>query len=310
MADGVSKIERILNVLAILLDTNRFLSRFEITSSVAGYPDSDVACRRTFERDKETLRAMGVPIITQMLADGVDTGYRVRPGDYYLADLQLSDVEASALQLAVSAVALDSHAGAGALLKLSGARTTSAPLIAALPTVPALAAIFDAIRQRAELHFSYRGKARRVQPWALRSERGRWYLIAYDPGVAERRTFRADRIDDIPSVHNAGTVEIPGEGTYDTSIGDASWDIGGGEAQDVCVVFDAPHHLGALERLGAEATMQPLDDGRFAVRFSATSLGAVRSFVLGFLEHAEVIEPVELRASMIEWLQSIAGSKL
>ena len=78
MADGVSKIERILNVLAILLDTNRFLSRFEITSSVAGYPDSDVACRRTFERDKETLRAMGVPIITQLLADGVDTGYRVR----------------------------------------------------------------------------------------------------------------------------------------------------------------------------------------------------------------------------------------
>lgn len=307
MADGVSKVERILNVLAILLDTNRFLTRFEITSSVAGYPDSDVACRRTFERDKETLRAMGVPILTETLTEAVETGYRVRPADYYLADLRLSAVEASALQLAVSAVALDSHAGAGALLKLSGSQTTSAPLIAALPTVPALAPVFDAIRQRAELRFSYRTKLRTVQPWALRSVRGRWYLIAFDLGVGERRTFRADRIDDMPTLHSPGTVDIPADGTYDSSIGDAPWDIGGGDAQEVCVAFDVPHHIGALERLGAEATSAPLDDGRVAVRFSATSFGAVRSFVLGFLEHAEVLEPPELRDSMIAWLEAIAG---
>jgi proteasome accessory factor B len=308
MADGVSKVERILNVLAILLDTNRLLSRAEITQSVAGYPESDVACRRTFERDKETLRAMGVPIITEALADGVETGYRVRPSDYFLADLQLRDDEAAALQLAVSAVALDTHAGVGALLKLSGNQATETPLIAALPTVPALAAVFDGIRHRAELHFVYRGKARRVQPWALRSARGRWYLIAHDTGVEQRRTFRADRIEGLPTLHNPGSFDIPPEGSYDSSIGESPWDLGDGEAVEVCVAFDAPHHVGALDRLGPEATASNLDDGRVAVRFSATSLSAVRNFVIGFLEHAEVLEPPELRTSTIEWLQAIAST--
>ncbi len=308
MADGVSKVERVLNVLAILLDTNRFLSRAEITTAVSGYPPGDIACRRTFERDKETLRAMGVPILTQVLADGVDIGYRVRPSDYFLADLGLSDDEAAALQLAVSAVALDRHAGAGALLKLSGARTTGAPIIAALPVVPALATLFDGIRQRAVLQFTYRGRARVVEPWALRSTRGRWYLVALDRDAQERRTFRADRIDGDVSLHDPGTVTLPDEIDVGDAIGDAPWELGDGASTEVTVAFDPPHHLGALERLGRDAVAVELPDGRVAVTFGATSLDAVRSFVLGFLDHAEVLSPPTFRQTTIDWLRSIVSS--
>ncbi len=309
MAETVSKVERILNVLAILLDTSRFLSRNEITAAVSGYPEGEAACRRAFERDKETLRAMGVPVLTQTQADGVEVGYRVRTQDYFLADLHLDDDESAALQLAVSAVALDAHAGAGALLKLSGASATETPLIAALPSVPALAVIFDAIRQRAQLLFEYRGTDRVVEPWALRSARGRWYLIACDTAHGERRTFRADRITGTAVVTNPGTVVVPEDVDFDAVIPDSPWDLGAGATFEAVIAFDPPHHLGAIERLGDDATSTPSADGRIIVRFNATSIEAVRSFVLGFLDHAEVLEPPELRADIIAWLAAFAAKQ-
>ncbi|MDQ1519015.1 MAG: hypothetical protein QOI55_88, partial [Actinomycetota bacterium] len=58
MADAPSRVERVLNLLALLLDTRRSLSREEIVREVAGYPAELSANRRAFERDKEMLRGM------------------------------------------------------------------------------------------------------------------------------------------------------------------------------------------------------------------------------------------------------------
>ena len=101
MPDAPSRVERVLNLLALLLDTRRALTREEIVRDVAGYPPQITAYRRAFERDKETLRGMGVPITIETIGDGSELGYRVRPDDYYLPDLGLDADEAAALRVAV-----------------------------------------------------------------------------------------------------------------------------------------------------------------------------------------------------------------
>ena len=56
------KLERLLNLTALLLDARRPLTAEHIQRQAAlGYSEDRVAFRRAFERDKEELRAMGIP---------------------------------------------------------------------------------------------------------------------------------------------------------------------------------------------------------------------------------------------------------
>src|SRR3974377_397470 len=117
MPDAPSRVERVLNVLALLLDTGIPLTREQIVHAGAGCPEHTSAYRRAFERDKETLRGMGVPLTTEAMGDGSEVGYRVRPDDYYLPDLGLAPEEAAALRVAVSALSLGHRAGGGGLME-------------------------------------------------------------------------------------------------------------------------------------------------------------------------------------------------
>jgi proteasome accessory factor B len=92
VSEGPNRVERMLNLLACLLDTRRALTRDELVSQVAGYPPDAGAYRRAFERDKETLRAMGVPLVVENLPSG-EQGYRVPPDEYFLPDLDLTAEE-------------------------------------------------------------------------------------------------------------------------------------------------------------------------------------------------------------------------
>src|SRR5260370_37414949 len=180
MPGARSRGDRVLNLLALLLDTRRALTREEIVHDVAGYPSQITAYRRAFERDKETLRGMGVPLTTEPIGDGSELGYRVRPEDYYLPDLGLDADEAAALRVAVSAVSLGSHAGEGALLKLGGLADEAVAPIPSLPIAPALATLFEAFRARAVVRFTHRDRVRTLAPWGLSSNRSHWDFVAYD----------------------------------------------------------------------------------------------------------------------------------
>src|SRR5262245_35828486 len=121
MADAPSRVERVLNLLALLLDTRRPMSREEVVKAVSGYPTDIAANRRSFERDKEMLRGMGVPITVETLpGEAAEVGYRVLPDEYYLPNLELSDEETAALRVAVNAISLGSASAEGALMKLGG----------------------------------------------------------------------------------------------------------------------------------------------------------------------------------------------
>src|SRR6266542_1049255 len=117
MAD---RLERLTNLVAVLLETRRPLTLEEIVERVPGYPAERESYRRQFERDKSTLREIGVPIALEALyAFDQETGYRIHREDYELPPLDLTDDERVALHLAVTAVRLEGGGEAKeALLKL------------------------------------------------------------------------------------------------------------------------------------------------------------------------------------------------
>ena len=312
MTDAPSRVERVLNLLALMLDTQVPRTREEYVREIAGYPTQTDANRRAFERDKEILRGMGVPITMVNIGDGSEVGYLVRPDDYCLPDLGLSPDETAALRVAVSAISLgDDTGGVGALMKLGGVGDhTSAP-IASLPIAPALAPLFEAFRHKSVVTFTYRGETRTLEPWGLSSKRGHWYVVGHDRVRDATRAFRADRIDGDVEVGEPNAFEVPADFRADDHIEDRAWLLGDAPPMSVRLAVDADHLEGVLGALGPEAHVEanaPTSvNGDTVIELTVTNRAAFRSFVLGFLEHAEVLDPPELRAEIIEWLEAVAA---
>jgi proteasome accessory factor B len=311
MAD---RLERLTNLVSLLLETRRPLTLEEIVERVPGYPAERESYRRQFERDKSTLREIGVPISLEALyAFDQETGYRIHREDYELPPLDLTDDERVALHLAVTAVRLDGGAGesmggAGreALLKLGGFEGAAAPTLAALPDVPALPALFDAYRRRARATFIYRGGPRRLDPYGILFRNGHWYVVGNDADRDAIRAFRADRIESAIEAGPSGAFERPDPFDPASALRDEPWRFGDEEPVEALVLVSATQAGWVEADLGARAVADRRDDGSIVVRMAVTNRGAFRSFVLGLLDHAEVLSPPELRADMVAWLAALA----
>lgn len=214
-SSSVSRTERLLNLVIALLSTRAPLSRASIQAKVAGY-DSDAsvaAFERMFERDKEELRAMGVPIRTITDAHGEVQGYVVDADEYATADLNLTADEIAVLNLAAQLWdnAVLESAALTAVRKLestideeaAGPPNTFGVLTA---SDAALLPLLRAVRDGRVVRFDYRkphqdqADKRTVEPWAVHSKDGRWYLAGWDVDRSEERVFRVSRI--------TGTVQV------------------------------------------------------------------------------------------------------
>lgn len=314
----MNRLERLLNLVAALLDAGRPLSRTEIQRRVPGYGEGESA-RRAFERDKDALRAMGIPVVLEPLepehrehGEGAE-GYRIPPEQYQLPDPHLAPDELAALQLAASTVRLGASSASAlgeagmAIWKLGGA-TGAAPAavpVAALPGSEHLVALFAALGERRTVRFGYRGAERLVDPFRLSYTGGHWYLIGHDHARGEVRNFRLDRMEAAPRTGDAGAFERPPHAPEATT---APWRMGDEDLVEAIVLVDAVQAEWAEARAGAEAVRERRADGSVVLAMPVTNRSAFRTFVLGFLEHAEVLGPGDLRASMLAWLDALAAS--
>lgn len=312
---STNKLERLLKLIAVLLDTTMPLTAEDLRSSVEGYPDNDASFHRAFERDKDEIREMGIPLRIERVpaTDPPLDGYRIPPEEYYLADPGLTPDELAALHLAAMAVRLDPGEGAPAaadqeaLWKLGGQDeifVDEIDHVASVPVDPRLSRIFSAITAGQPLSFSYRDEVREVEPGRLDFQRGRWYLTGYDRSREDERNFRLDRVDgDITFVGEPGSARrrtsAPG-----TRV--ESWEMGDEQPVDIIVRIDAQRASWARRRLPDAVVENELDDGSIDMRIAVRNEEAIRSFVLDFLEYAEVLEPPDVRARTIAWLESVA----
>ncbi|MCE2524617.1 MAG: WYL domain-containing protein [Acidimicrobiia bacterium] len=307
-APASAKLERLLNLTAALLATERLLPAAEIAAKVAGYASGKEAFRRTFERDKSELRRMGIPLTVGAVpgSDPPVEGYRIHPRDYYLADPGLEADERAALHLAARAVRLEETSADTAFWALGGLPpgNDAAPELAVIPSDENLVVLYRAICERSAISFRHRGDLRTVEPVQLRFVRGHWYLGGQDRHRQAWRNFRLDRIGDL-TAGPAGEFEpVP------ASPGDLErppWEIGEGAAVAQLTV-DAELADWALVQTSEGLRHERRPDGSVWLEVSVANPDALVDFVLGLLEHAELLGPPALRELLLGRLRACAAA--
>lgn len=306
----VDNLERLTNLLALLLETREPRTLDEIASELGSlYPENHVARRGQFERDKAILRDIGVPIDMETLGGNRagQAAYRIDRRRYELADLDLSDDERHALQVAVAAVRSQAPTAQEALWKLGGALTDTAAVAAVVPALDALPVLSEAIRRHQAVSFAYRDRTRTLDPYGLLLRDGFWYVVGFDHGHAEVRTYRADRIvGDVTPAGEASTVRPAGFDVRSAFPSDPKvmGDLGANASATVRV--DAARAAAVVRELGEDAVVRRGEDGGVDVQVGAANVAAFRSWLLGLDEHAEVLDPPELVADVVGWLRAVA----
>ena len=309
MAD---RVERLTNLLALLLETSRPLSLVEIAAELRDlYPDKEGARRAAFERDKAALRDIGVPIEQEMVTGGQylgQTRYWIDRDRYELRGLDLDEDETRALQVAMAATRPGSSSGQEALWKLGGGVLDAGAAIAAIvPDAAALPTLREAVVARRSVSFRYRDAARHVDPWGVLLQSGFWYLVGHDHERQARRTFRIDRIVGDVTVGAPVTVDRPASFDPAEALPRDPKLIGADDdAATAEVWIDASRAAAVVRELGDDRVVDRRGDGSVVVAVPCANLGAFRSWVLGFLDRAEVLGPPPVRAHVVDWLEALA----
>lgn len=242
MGSRLDRTERLLNLVFCLMASTRPVPRSSIRAHVAGYDTdgSTEAFERMFERDKEELRGMGIPIDTVLDVDGDVAGYRIMPATYRLVDVPLTSEERAAVALAarVWEGAGLTEAASQAVLKLSADAEDHPPPLTRLPQFARMTAddgrllpLLRATWQGRRLSFDYQGvydtsaAPRTMDPWSVITRRGQWYVIGFDESRGAPRAFRLSRIQgDIrtlpESVRNARPEDFDPQGFITLEVSD------------------------------------------------------------------------------------------
>jgi proteasome accessory factor B len=328
---GISKVERLMNLVIALLSTRNYLTAERIRATVLGYADcpTDDAFSRMFERDKNELRDLGIPLETSRVSRLDPTeGYRIKRDAYALPDITLTAEEAAAVAVAVALWQSPEliTATQGALLKLRAAGidieavdSASGPVsIASASALPGirgsesvLPILLSAIDGGQAVRFDHRSSrvdpytTRTVEPWGVVTDKGRWYLVGKDLDRDAVRTFRLSRIGaQIEAIGPQGAVTKPDDVDLREIVAKAVGEAPTGVQARVCVAAD---RATALRRAGVVVGASVLG-GRpgDVVAIDMGSLDRLAREVAGYGADAVALEPESLRDEVMVRLRAQA----
>jgi proteasome accessory factor B len=330
---ATSKVERLVNLVIALLSTRGFITAEKIRSSVAGYSESPSAeaFSRMFERDKNELRDLGIPLeVGKVSALDPTEGYRINRDAYSLRPVELTPDEAAAVAVATGLWQSPEliTATQGALLKLRAAGVDVDPLdigaqvaIASSAGVPGLRGsedvlgiLLSAIDSRQAVQFPHRPSraepytTRTVEPWGVVTEKGRWYLVGHDRDRGATRTFRLSRIGaEVTPIGPEGVVTVPEDVDLRKIVADTvSETPAGGQA----VVWVADGRATALRRAGRQIGARQLAgrDGD-VIELDIGSPDGLAREIAGYGADAIALEPQSLRDDVVARLRGALGQE-
>jgi predicted DNA-binding transcriptional regulator YafY len=302
---------RLLKLLS-LLQNRRDWSGAELAERLGVTP-------RTVRRDVDRLRGLGYPVHA---AAGV-AGYRLGAGAA-LPPLLLDDEEAVAVAVGLRTAAGGSVAGieetsVRALAKLeqvlpsrlrhriNALQSVTVPLMPGGVTVdPAtLTAIAAACRDGHRLRFDYRQadgaeSVRDVEPYRLVHTGRRWYLVAWDTGRQDWRTFRVDRLAPrTPTGPRFTPRPLPSDAAAYVSQNVASAPY----RYQARILMHAPIDVVAEEASPTAGRLEPVDERSCILNTGSNSLDQIALYVALKGIDFEVLEPPEL----VEHVRTLAA---
>ncbi|HZS31505.1 MAG TPA: WYL domain-containing protein [Gaiellaceae bacterium] len=217
MSHDTDKLIRQLSLVAFLMAERRPITARDVKSNVEGYSEmSDEAFARRFYSDRAELLSLGVPLQSQRDEFTGEELYTLRSEQYFLPKLELEDEELAALQtafyllegkfayaeplrLALQNLALGRPGFVEAPTETAGRVEVLDPDYS--PETPGrLAKLENAISKQRTVKFEYwsisrdKTSERTLNPYALLSDNGLWYVVGQDLDRADIRTFRVSRI--------------------------------------------------------------------------------------------------------------------
>lgn len=329
---ATSKVERLVNLVIALLSTRGYITAEKIRSSVAGYSDSPSveAFSRMFERDKNELRDLGIPLeVGRVSALEPTEGYRINRDAYALSPVALTPDEAAAVAVATQLWESPEliTATQGALLKLRAAGVDVDPLDTGAPVAIASAAAVSGLRGSEDVlgillsaidsgqvvQFSHRSSraepytVRTVEPWGVVTEKGRWYLVGHDRDRDATRVFRLSRIGaQVTPIGPAGATTVPAGVDLRSIVAQKVTEVPTGEQATVWV---AEGRATALRRAGRSAGPRQLGgrDGE-VIELEIRSSDRLAREITGYGADAIVLQPGSLRDDVLARLRAQAGA--
>ena len=328
---ATSKVERLVNLVIALLSTRGYITAEKIRSSVAGYSDSPTsdAFSRMFERDKNELRDLGIPLeVGRVSVTDPTEGYRINRDAYALPPVELTPDEAAAVAVATQLWESPEliTATQGALLKLRAAGVDvdpDAPVAIASPAgVPGLRGsedvleiLLSAIDSRQAVRFPHRPSRaepytrRTVEPWGVVTEKGRWYLVGHDRDRDATRTFRLSRIgSEVTPIGAPDAVTVPDGVDLRKIVTQTVTEVSATPTAGPARVWVADGRATALRRAGRSMAARRLGgrDGE-VIELDFGFADQLARDVAGYGADAVVLEPESLREDVLARLRAQAG---
>lgn len=322
MAARIPAEERLTNLVVALMATEIGLTKQQILDNVSGYRQrADAGARsdaleKMFERDKDELRTLGIPVET--IGDQADPNdlrearYRIPQAEYDLpSDIEFTAAELAVLQLAGSVWSAESASGDAT----AGVRKIRAlgidgdePIIGFAPRITARDAAFAPLQEAIEkcrvVSFDYlkpgedAPRRRRIRPLALVDYEARWHVFGIDVDLEADRMFLLSRI--------VGDVSLSAT-TFSSSLREGAGEraLSGLQrvaAQNSALLEVTPGTEASL-RLGRRAT--PAVQG---IRVPFVDLHILADELASYGPEVRVVEPVALRDAVVSRLRSVIAT--
>jgi predicted DNA-binding transcriptional regulator YafY len=324
MSHDTDKLIRQLSLVAFLMADRRPLTARDVKSNVEGYSEmSDEAFARRFYSDRAELLALGVPLQSQRDEFTGEELYTLRSERYFLPPLQLTDDELAALQTCL--YLLEGQFAYAEPFRLALQNLTlGRPGFREAPTeiaervevrdpdyTPELAGrlskLETAISKQRTVKFEYwsiardEKRERTIDPYALLTHEGGWYVVGRDHRPDDYRTFKVSRIRRditfatrrerdfrLPKDFNAAEHRPPPPWQMGEKLGEARIELSGDTAWWV------------------ERTYRPygrVEDGVFVTSYA--NLELLAAWILRLDGRAVPVEPAELRRTVARGLRRV-----
>jgi proteasome accessory factor B len=316
--DRAEPLERLLNLVGLLLETPKPLTFEQIRRVLEPYGQSNVeSAKRMFERDKDVLREFGVPLdLVDVDVWGSEQGYMIPKDKYYLPEIAFEPEELAALLVAAQSGGNDPAAERGARKLLYGADGGVLAGLAGGPLASGSDARSNLVQAAAEaaqglrrIRFPYRtsqGHAsdRDVDAWAMVFRAGHWYLVGHDRARQDVRAFRLSRM--VGEIADAGDGSTPPEDFRAADHVQAGPWVATGDDR-ATVLFSSEKAWFARSQFPGAQEIAVADGGWVLIEIPMADADALAAMLLEYGPDAVVRSPASLRDTVVDRLESLGA---